>query len=78
MEKRYRVDFYDMFDGWISSYMKETENDFNTIEEAMTVRDKKNSELPELNKKCSEHFGIIDLVTREEIYCPIKLESVNI
>ena len=40
-----------MFDGWI--YLKETENDFDTIEEAIIERDKKNSELPESNKKCS-------------------------
>ena len=72
MDKRYRVDFYDMFDGWISNYMKETENDFDTLEEATIERDKKNSELPESNKKCDEHYGVIDLVTREEICCPMK------
>jgi len=78
MNKRYRVDFYDMFDGWIYKHMEETENDFNTLEEAMAVRDKNNGELPESNKKCSEHFGVIDLVTKEEICCPIeKLDSLK-
>lgn len=74
MNKRYRVDFYDMFDGWISNYMKDAENDFDTIEEAMTVRDKRNRKLPESNKKCSEHYGVIDLMTREEIFCPMKMD----
>ena len=73
MEKRYRVDFYDMFDGWIYRDIEKSENDFHTLEEAMAVRDKKNSELPESNKKCDEHFGVIDLVTREEICCPMKI-----
>jgi hypothetical protein len=71
MNKRYRVDFYDMFDGWISNQIEEDENDFNTIEEAMLVRDKKNDELPESNKKCGEHFGVIDLMDKKEICCPI-------
>lgn len=76
MEKRYRVDFYDMFDGWIYRYNENSENDFDSIEEANAVRDKKNSELPESNKKSGEHYGVIDLLTKEEIGCP--MENMNI
>ncbi len=78
MDKRYRVDFYDMFDGWIYRDIEKSENDFDSVEEAMTVRDKKNRELPESNKKCDEHYGVIDLMTREEISCPMKILAKNI
>lgn len=73
--KRYRVDFYDMFDGWIYNYVKYTENDYDTLEEAINFRDKKNNELPDSNKKSGEHYGVIDLMTREEIFCPIENNS---
>lgn len=73
MNKRYRIDFYDMFDGWIYNDMEETENDFKILEDAIAIRDKKNGELPESNKRCGEHFGVIDLVTKEEICCPMEL-----
>lgn len=74
MKKRYRVDFYDMFDGWISNYLKEANSDFETFDEAKIICDNKNSELPESNKKCGEHFSVIDLKIRQEIYCGLKRE----
>lgn len=75
MGKRYRVDFYDMFDGWISNYLKYNGNEFDTLEEAISMRDKKNDELPESNKNCGEHWVVIDLQTRTEICCPIKTKD---
>ncbi len=71
-KKKYRVDFYDMYDGWIYRDIIESEHDFDSLDEAIAVRDKKNSELGRSNKKCGEHFGIIDLDTRIEISCPTK------
>jgi hypothetical protein len=56
----------------MDGYIEISENDFDILEDAMTIRDKKNSELPESNKKCDEHFGVIDLMTRDEIYCPME------
>lgn len=72
IKKKYRVDFYDMFDGWICKNSKEAEYDFESLEEAIAVRDKKNSELKKTNKRCGEHFGVINLETKMEISCPTK------
>lgn len=73
MEKRYRLDFYDMFDGWIYRDIGKSENDFEILEDAMAERDIKNIELPESNKKSGEHYGVIDLLTKEEICCPMEI-----
>ena len=70
VKKRYRVDFYDMFDGWIYRDISASANDLESLEEAIAIRDKKNSELPNSNKKCGEHYGVIDLETRTEVCCP--------
>lgn len=72
IKKKYRVDFYDMFDGWIYREYKESENDFESLDEAKAVRDNKNKALSISNKKCGEHFGVINLETRMEISCPTK------
>ncbi len=74
--KKYRVDFYDMFDGWIYRDIQESENDFESLDEAIAIRDKKNSELPRSNKKCGEHFGIIDLDAKTELCCPTNEEDL--
>lgn len=77
MEKRYRVDFYDMFDGWIYKDMPNSEIEFDSLKDAISMRDIKNSELPESNKKSGEHYGVIDLLTKEEIYCPMEMNIKN-
>ncbi len=71
IKKKYRVDFYDIFDGWISIHFSRTERDFENLKDAKMFRDEKNEELQMSNKKCGEHFGIIDLETKTEILCPI-------
>ena len=72
IKKRYRVDFYDMLDGWIYKGLKESEYDFESLDEAKSVRDNKNRDLSISKRKCGEHFGVIDLETKTEICCPTK------
>lgn len=71
IKKKYRVDFYDMFDGWIMKDIGETEDDFENLEDAKALRDKNNEQLPDSNKKCGEHYGVINLEMKGEIDCPI-------
>ncbi len=70
--KKYRVDFYDMFDGWINKDMEEIKDDFENIEDAKALRDKNNEKLPDSNKRCGEHYGVINLETNSEIDCPTE------
>lgn len=70
-EKRYYVDFYDMIDGW-GGFAFFTERLFDELPEAIKLCDKLNSELDESNKKCGEHYGVIDSVIGREIYCGME------
>lgn len=71
MTKRYLVDFYDMFDGWCHS-AEFWHRDFDSFEEAKIVCDKLMEELDESNKRCGEHYGVIDSTVNREIYCTRK------
>ena len=63
--KRYRVDFYDMMDGWIGS----NQHEFDDFEEAKKYALEQQSELGEDSKHCGEHYGVIDLKVGIEIFC---------
>jgi len=72
--KKYGVDFYDMFDGWI--HMPDSEFDwqgkpmqFDKLEDAKAEADRLYAELDEDNKKAGEHYGVIDLEQGREVYC---------
>lgn len=69
--KRFYVDFYDMIDGW-GEFGFSTERLFDELPEAVTLCDKLNSELDESNKKCGEHYGVIDNVVGREVYCGME------
>lgn len=81
-EKRYYVDFYDMIDGW-GGFGFFTERLFNEFPEAIKLCDELNSELDESNKKCGEHYGVMDGTIGREIYCgldekyKIKISDIN-
>ena len=66
---RYRVDFYDMFDGWIGGTLDDP-YEFDDLSQAIALRDKRNAELDEGNKRIGEHYGVIDLEIRKEVNCP--------
>lgn len=66
--KRYYVDFYDMMDGW-GTFGFFTDRLFDDLPGAIKLCDKLNSELPEGNKNCGEHYGVIDSTVNREIYC---------
>lgn len=67
-EKRYYVNFYDMFDGWgVFGFF--TERLFNNLQYAIILCDRLNDELEERNRECGEHYGVIDGVTKKEVYC---------
>ena len=67
-DKRYYVDFYDMFDGWGSfGFFEDRLSD--DLDFAIKLCDELNSEMSEGNKSCGEHFGVIDSQTDKEIYC---------
>ena len=63
--KRYIVDFYDSFDGWIHWPKLETDN----LEEAKEFALKMTSSLDKDNRRMGEHYGVIDTKTSVEIYC---------
>lgn len=66
--KRYYVDFYDMIDGW-GDFGFFTDRLFDDINGAIKLCEELNSKLPEGNKKCGEHYGVIDSTIHREIYC---------
>ena len=68
MTKRYVVDFYDMFDGWCHM----TNREFDSLNEAKQICDNLMEDLDEQNKRCGEHYGVIDLKTGVEVYCTRK------
>jgi len=71
---RYRVDFYDMFDGWIGGTL-DNPNEFDDLSQAIALRDKRNAELDEANKRADEHYGVIDLETKHEVDCPTEKDG---
>jgi len=70
MFKRYRVDFYDMIDGWCHI----SEWEYDVLEEAKIFCDEKMQMLNESNKRAGEHYGVIDMTTGIEVYCTRKNE----
>ena len=64
---RYKVDFYDAFDGWISKGIPDPKNEFGDLEQAKA--------------RCTflmqtkgpfgmdEHYGVIDLTKNREVFC---------
>lgn len=71
---RYRVDSYDMFDGWIGGTLDDP-NEFDDLGQAVALRDKRNGELDEANKLAGEHYGVIDLERGTEVDCPAEKDS---
>lgn len=65
---RYYVDFYDMFDGWGTWGFFE-DRLFDNLEAARAKADELQAELPQGNKNCGEHYGVIDKEKGREIYC---------
>lgn len=66
--KRFYVDFYDMIDGWgIFGFFPDKL--FDNLDDAIELCNNLNDELPESNKRCGEHFGVIDKNTNREIFC---------
>jgi len=71
---RYRLDFYDMFDGWVGGTLDDP-NEFDDLNQAIALRDERNAELDEANKQAGEHYGVIDLPYGTEVDCPLKKED---
>lgn len=70
MMKRYIVDMYDAFDGWITVGMEPLDEQiFSNIDEARKYRDKKNAGLDKDNIMMGEHWGIIDTEINHEVEC---------
>lgn len=67
-EKRYYVDFYDMFDGW-GGFGFFKDRLFEDLDSAIKLCDKLNSELAKGNKSCGEHYGVMDSKVSREVYC---------
>lgn len=67
-KKRYYVDFYDMIDGW-GYFGFFTDMIFDDLPDAIKLCDELNSKLPDGNKKCGEHYGVMDSTVQREIYC---------
>ncbi len=61
--KRYRVDYYDIFDGWICRGDVESVfgYDYATQDEAIRKCRELNRALDAQNIKAGEHWGVIDL-----------------
>lgn len=66
--KKYFVDFYDMCDGWggLAEYFPQDQ--FDDILEARKHCDSKMKKLDKNNKRCGEHYSVIDLTTGKEVY----------
>lgn len=69
---RYRLDFYDMIDGWCGGTLDDP-NEFDDLNQAMALRDKRNAGLDEANKRAGEHYGVIDLPNGTEVDCPVEM-----
>ena len=67
---RYRVDFYDAFDGWIYRGLpigSVPNNEYTKLEVAKTTCKKLMDKLGPFGM--DEHYGVIDLVTGIEVFC---------
>ena len=71
--KRYYVDFYDMFDGW-GTWGFCANRLFDDFEEAKTCANILQSELDKANRLAGEHYGVIDKKKNREIYCTMDKE----
>lgn len=71
---RYRVDYYDIFDGWIGG-ISDKPSEFDDPGQAIALRDRKNAELDEANKLAGEHYGVIDLEKDREVDCPTRKDG---
>lgn len=72
MSKRYRVDFYDMIDGWCAAGLEHSfwpDREFDDLEAAKQKCAELQSDLAQGNKDCGEHYGVIDMNTNREIFC---------
>jgi hypothetical protein len=67
-EKRYYVDFYDMFDGW-GEFGFFTDRLFEELDSAIKLCDELNDKLDKGNKSCGEHYGVMDSKINREIHC---------
>jgi len=67
--KRYCIDFYDMIDGWIGRGPHDTDWQFDTIEEAKKLCIKLQKELDQENIDAGEHYGVIDMISKREVFC---------
>jgi len=63
--KPYKVDFWDSFDRSWSGLGPA----FDDINQAKAVCDQMQAKLPQGNKDCGEHYGVIDLRIDREVYC---------
>jgi hypothetical protein len=70
-DKRYFVDFYDMFDGW-SSLPGWYGEGFDDLNEAKKFADEKMKTLDASNKRAGEHYGVIDRTIMREVYCTLE------
>lgn len=68
-EKRYWVDFYDMFDGWIRYPECDDKYQFDDLDAAKAKADEKQAKLDKNNISAGEHWGVIDTTTGLEVYC---------
>jgi hypothetical protein len=61
--KKYRVDFYDMFDGWIGrgDVVSFFGYDYDDLDEAKRKCIELNEKLDPQNKSAGEHWGAIDM-----------------
>ncbi|MCJ7828681.1 MAG: hypothetical protein MUP81_02940 [Dehalococcoidia bacterium] len=72
---KYRVTFYDMFDGWLDSIIADLDDpskpsEFDDLASALALRDAQNAKLNIDNKRAGEHYGVIDLQRNAEVNCP--------
>ena len=66
--KPYKVDFWDSFDrSWSGEGPV-----FDDLSEAIAHCNQMQAQLPQSNKDCGEHYGVIDLRLAREVYCPAQ------
>lgn len=68
---RYYVGFYDMFDGW-GAFGWNPDLLYDDLEEAKVKALELQDVLPEGNKDCGEHYGVLDSNVGREVYCTME------
>ena len=69
--KPYKVDFWDSFElSWTGSGPV-----FADLSKAIAKCNQKQARLPQANKDCGEHYGVIDLRIGREVYCAAQRAS---